>query len=338
VQDHVPRVGLVVVWWPPKCGKSFWVFDLVMHVVLGWEWRGRSVQQGAVVYCGLEGQTGLEARVEAFRQKYLAEDRDANEVPFFLMPVSLNLVAEQEDLIGAIKEKLKAIVPSLVVIDTLNRSLQGSESSDMDMSKYVKAADAVRDAFNCAVLVVHHSGHDASRPRGHTALIGAADAVIAIKKEPKTNLIISSVEMMKDGEPGASLASRLDPVVVGSDESDAEITSCVLVPVERDAIAPAPRLAEAVKTAFELLVDAIADHGELTAGVGRMPTSARTITLDLWRRYCDTGMVTESDKADTKQKAFKRAADKLQSLSLIGIWNGRVWLTGQTGQGRTGHH
>lgn len=29
--------GLVVVWGPPKCGKSFWVFDLVMHVSLGRE-------------------------------------------------------------------------------------------------------------------------------------------------------------------------------------------------------------------------------------------------------------------------------------------------------------
>ena len=31
MQDHIPRVGLVVVWGPPKCGKSFWAFDLAMH-------------------------------------------------------------------------------------------------------------------------------------------------------------------------------------------------------------------------------------------------------------------------------------------------------------------
>lgn len=28
VQGLIPREGLVVVWGPPKCGKSFWIFDL----------------------------------------------------------------------------------------------------------------------------------------------------------------------------------------------------------------------------------------------------------------------------------------------------------------------
>jgi hypothetical protein len=31
-----PRVGLILVWGPPKCGKSFWTFDTVMHIALGW--------------------------------------------------------------------------------------------------------------------------------------------------------------------------------------------------------------------------------------------------------------------------------------------------------------
>ena len=34
VKGLIPRVGMALVWGPPKCGKSFWVFDLVMHVAL----------------------------------------------------------------------------------------------------------------------------------------------------------------------------------------------------------------------------------------------------------------------------------------------------------------
>ena len=63
--------GSVVVWGPPKCGKSFWTFDLMMHVALGWEYRGRRVQQGAVVYLALEGGHGFRARVEAWRRRHL---------------------------------------------------------------------------------------------------------------------------------------------------------------------------------------------------------------------------------------------------------------------------
>ena len=38
-----------------------------------------------------------------------------------------------------------------IVLDTLNRSLGGSESDDRDMSAYVAAADVLRDKFKCAV-------------------------------------------------------------------------------------------------------------------------------------------------------------------------------------------
>jgi hypothetical protein len=34
VKNVLPRSGLAVVWGPPKCGKSFWLFDLLMHVAL----------------------------------------------------------------------------------------------------------------------------------------------------------------------------------------------------------------------------------------------------------------------------------------------------------------
>ncbi len=36
VKGFLPRSGMAVVWGPPKCGKSFFVFDLMMHVALGW--------------------------------------------------------------------------------------------------------------------------------------------------------------------------------------------------------------------------------------------------------------------------------------------------------------
>jgi AAA domain len=41
VKNLLPRVGLSVVWGPPKCGKSFWTFDVVMHVAIVREYRNR---------------------------------------------------------------------------------------------------------------------------------------------------------------------------------------------------------------------------------------------------------------------------------------------------------
>ena len=80
VKDLIPTMGLVVVWGPPKCGKSFWMFDLSMHIALGQEYRGRRVQKGPVVYVALEGGRGCTHRVEAFRRRHSVTD-----APFYLI-------------------------------------------------------------------------------------------------------------------------------------------------------------------------------------------------------------------------------------------------------------
>lgn len=259
VKGIVPRVGLCVFWGPPKCGKSFLVFDLVMHVALGWEYRGRKVRQGAVVYCALEGCAAFKNRVEAFRMARLADN--ASEVPFHLMASPLSLVADHPGLIAAILAPIGTIPPAAVVIDTLNRSLAGSESDDRDMAAYVKAADAIRDAFNCAVIIVHHCGHEGTRPRGHSSLIGAVDAQIAVKRDTADN-IIATIELMKDGSQGDEFGSRLEVVEVGIDDDGDKITSCIIEPVEGVMTArkdKAAKLTKGARIALTALHEAIGE-------------------------------------------------------------------------------
>jgi hypothetical protein len=229
VKGLIPRVGLCVFWGPPKCGKSFLVFDLLMHVALEWKCRDRRVQQGAVIYCAFEGQAGVRNRVEAFRQRKLAEGAD--NVPFYLIADAMNLVADHPALIASVRAALGDTKPAAIALDTLNRSMPGSESSDEDMTAYVKASDALRMAFNCAVVIVHHCGHEGTRPRGHSSLMGAIDAQIAVKRDAADN-IIATVELMKDGPQGDEFASRLEVVEIGTDDDGDRITSFVIVPVE----------------------------------------------------------------------------------------------------------
>jgi hypothetical protein len=73
----------------------------VLRVALGQEYRGRRVHQGPVVYCCFEGQSGIQARAEAFRQRFLPEQAD--DVPFLLQPVTMDLVKEHGDLISAVR-------------------------------------------------------------------------------------------------------------------------------------------------------------------------------------------------------------------------------------------
>src|SRR5258708_14374831 len=89
VKGQIPREGLVVVWGPPKCGKSFWTYDLAMHIANATEYRGSRVKPGLVIYIACEGERGLAARVEAFRRRNMSAD--IREVPFFLLTTRLTL-------------------------------------------------------------------------------------------------------------------------------------------------------------------------------------------------------------------------------------------------------
>jgi len=249
VKNLIPREGLVVIWGPPKCGKSFWTFDLVMHIALGWEYRGRKVKQGAVVYVACEGQQGFRARIEAFRQRHLSEE--AADVPFYLVPASLDLIAECKDLIAAIRAELGNTEPAAVVLDTLNRSLNGDENGE-DMTAYIRAAGVIQEAFGCVVIVVHHCGVEGKRPRGHTSLSGACDAQIAVKRD-NAGTITATVEFMKDGPEGDEICSRLEAMEVGVDEDDEPITSCVLVPAEKGNVAVEVRLTDRQRNAIQAL-------------------------------------------------------------------------------------
>ena len=304
IKGLIPRVGITVVWGPPKCGKSFLVADLALHVALGREYRGRKVRKGPVVYFAFEGAEGFGARAEAFRTRRLAEDHDP--IDFYLVGAQADLVADHDEMIRAIRSN--KIRPTLVVLDTLNRSLVGSESSDEDMAAYITAAEAICRAFvepdedstSCAVIIVHHCGVDGTRPRGHTSLTGAVHGQIAVKRDQAKN-VEATVEWLKDGPEGASFLSRLEKVIVGQDTDGDDINSCVVEPVEAPALPSATekRLTANQQTFLNLLTDAGAagltveewNEQAREAGIG---TKRKGDLIDLRRALVKKGLVGQS--------------------------------------------
>jgi hypothetical protein len=321
VKGLIPRTGLVVAWGPPKCGKSFWTFDLVMHVALGWKYRDRRVRQGAVVYLALEGGKGFEARIEAFRQRFLPEDPDP--VPFYLIADTLDLRKEHADLIGCIRLQAQGRPPAVVVIDTLNRSLAGSESDDKDMAAYIRAADAIRGAFGCAVMIVHHCGVDATRPRGHTSLTGAVDAQLAVKRDAAENVVVT-VEWMKDGPEGETIVSRLEAVEVALDVDGDPITSCVVVPTEAlPTAAPARKLSDRQRLALDALINCAAAGQSAPAAFG-LPIGFQVTTADQWRDELFTRGILDRSGSNPRVD-FKRIKQSLQARHLIVERDGFLW-------------
>ncbi len=326
VKGLLQSSGLAVIWGAPKCGKSFWTFDLLMHVALDRPYRGRRVTAGVVVYCALEGVQGFKNRIEAFRRARMTEADDGNP-PFYLMATPLSLVRDQKAFIAEIGQQLGGRKPVAVCIDTLNRSLDGSESSDEDMTAYVRAADAIRDAFGCLVVIVHHCGHNGDRPRGHSSLMGALDVQIAVRKDATDN-IVAELELSKDGETGLQFVSRLKIVEIGSDQDGDPITSCVIEALDATAAAPKAS-AKGRMSDVEMTKRAIVDaYGRLAGGVEASPgfdnAVVRKVPVDMLRDeiksrgFLDTN---DDDKlTSTARSNFRRAkADLIASKRFIEV-------------------
>jgi hypothetical protein len=324
IKNILPDTGLAVVWGAPKCGKSFWTFDLVMHIALGWEYRGHRVQQGTVVYLAMEGGTRFAGRIEAWRRRHL-HDQPATDAPFYLINVALVLVQDHAEVIASIRQQLGAERPTTIVLDTLNRSLRGDENSSADMAEYIRAADALRAAFDCLVIIIHHCGTAGNRPRGHTSLSGADDVQIAIERDKEDN-IVATVEHAKDSESGTVITGRLERIELGEDDEGDPMTSCVIVPAET--VVKGPKLTMGQRFAVDLLDRLMKTNSVEAPADAHLPPGSRVVLTSTWREEFMVSYPT--DNRDSRKRMFNKGVPGLAEKHLVTFWREFVWpgLTG----------
>ena len=322
VKGLIPHVGMVVVWGPPKCGKSFFVFDMVAHVAAGWRYRDRKIRQCPVIYFALEGQEGFTARIEAFRLEHGAPD-----IPFYLSAERIVLPQDGAAVVKSIREEFPEVRPGIVVLDTLNRSIVGSENDPADMGSYVRAADMIREAFNCVVIIIHHCGVEGARPRGHTSLTGATDAQLAVKRDGAGN-IVTRVEFMKDGPEGDEIVSALEQVTVGTDDDGDAMTSCIIRAVEQgdrpEATKKPRKLSDRQKLALDALSEVVLDTGKVPPASLGLPQGIKTAEIDDWHAEMTKRGVIDRG-ASNPRADFKRLKEGLAARNLIGIRDNIVW-------------
>ena len=184
----------------PKSFKSFLALDLCLGIAAGEMTFGHKPEQGAVVYAAGEGASNIARKhVPAWR---LARGRTEGEFPFYIVPCVPHVIMgdETQELIYEIKKR--GIKPAVVVIDTMARSVGGlEENSSKDVGVFVAACDDIREQLNCTVLVIHHSGKDASRgSRGSNALEGAVDTVLEVERHGKTNTVALTVREQRSAQ------------------------------------------------------------------------------------------------------------------------------------------
>ena len=318
VKGALPRNGIAAIYGPSGCGKSFLVLDMAHAIANGRRWFGLRTTACPIVYVCLEGQSGLSQRVRAINLQSLNDVR----IYVITQPCSFANSVDIHDLIEVIK--LHKAINGIVIIDTLNGAMPGSdENSSADMGKIIAMSKQLQTAIGGLILLVHHTGKDSSRGmRGHSSLFAAMDAAIEVKRNGEQREW--SLAKSKDGADSGSHAFKLKPVVLGFDEDGDVMDSCVVDPCEAVALdvkqQPIGRNQQIVADGLMELLKA-SPH----AGQGGSPIDAPCIQLDATINQL-RGRLTDVPPTRRKER-IKEAIEGLLSKGTFQKGNGWIWPT-----------
>ena len=224
VKGLFPEHGLGSIYGPSGSGKSFLALDLMAAVACGSAFYGHKTTQCPVVYVALEGTGGIAKRVEAYETHHKIKLP-----PTFRIVTDMLSLFSSEAAVFAEAVIEAGLNKGVIVIDTLAQSAPGSdENSSAHMGMIISNAQLLQRMTNGLVVLIHHTGKDASRgARGHSSLYAALDAALEVKRTQDGLEWLSA--KVKDGASGNATSFRLERVVLGQDEDGDEISSCVAV-------------------------------------------------------------------------------------------------------------
>ena len=322
IEDVLSQDACSVIYGESNVGKTFVALDMAFHVAMGWDWLGKRVTQGAVVYIAAEGAHSLRNRVAVLKKHY-AERLAGVQVPLYILPCAVNLLdprADLGDLIALIRqrEKERGVKVRLAFIDTVSRALAGgNENAPDDMGAFVNNCDVLRLSIKTHLSAIHHCGKDLERgARGHSLLRAAQDTELSVEQ----GAIFATKQ--RDMDKGPPIYFDLLPIALGRNPYGKEITSCVVVsgnPIGGD-LDLSPR----DQYVFQQFLEAMIAAKE--AGIN-------FVTTEDWRNLCKNG-----DKSALKGKdclpeersafgkAFKASRDRLGKVGKVMNINEDQWV------------
>ena len=272
--------------------KSFIALDMALHVAHGMPWMGRLTQQAEVLYIAAEGGAGLWGRIKAWhqaRQLPVADDG-----PLCVLPLAVDLTADAWRVVET--AQAIGIAPKLVVVDTLSQTYTGEENSANEMAAYLREVGLrFRELWQCAVVLVHHTGHAATeRPRGSSAIRANVDFLLGCYRDEKEMLATVSCVKQKDGELFDDASFAMAVVELGHDEDGDRITSLIARHLSSKAEEEQVRLAE----------QAAGRGGRVSAFMQLVRDHNGTDIRSLRAAFYE---LLEGVDAEAKKKAFHRA-------------------------------
>lgn len=329
VQGLLTENAMSVVYGESNCGKTFFMSDLSFHVAQGKEWNGKRVEKGNVMYLSLEGQRGIDNRINAYKI-----ENKVNIDGFLRVPCPIDFCSENADDIPLFVEFVMDANKKfnndikLIVIDTLARALGGGdENSGVDMGLLVKHADIIRKHTKAHICFIHHTGKDKARgARGHSSLRAAVDTEIEISRNEGDDYSTVKIPKQRDMERAEDAQFKLKRIVLGQNKYGEDISSCVVEAYnlqEDEEKRNVKKIASGkTKTAYDALRECIMEKG--FTGSGQNMPNCRVVTIEAYKQYLIKRAVM-SDNPSSQRKQWERISGDLIENKIAVIRDSFIW-------------
>jgi phage/plasmid primase-like uncharacterized protein/KaiC/GvpD/RAD55 family RecA-like ATPase len=336
IKNWIAENSISVVYGPSNVGKSFFCMSLAYHIAAGEEWVSNRVKRGSVLYLATEGGRAFENRLYALHEKH-----GFNDVSLAVRPSPINLYDADEDI-----AKIEAIMAEIgkrnepvtvLVIDTLARATAGQmdENNNSEMSKLIAGLDAIRERTGVHIMLVHHSGKDASKgARGASALRAACDTEIELSFDEETRVRTARATKQRDMETGAEINFILQIVELGEDADGDQVTTCIIREATREEMEEAQSDNKPTGKNQKLFVKCFQQlRGERVGSPN--PSGAG------WpepRKFWCMDLETLGDHfkgkvaTDRPQQTWTQTLNGMHEKGLVEINDGKIWLTGKSGK------
>jgi hypothetical protein len=245
VKRIIPDAGVGAIYGDSGTFKSFLTLDLLAHISNGREWFGNRVRAAPAVYVPFEGQGGIPNRVKAWRLADAARrnpdtlfsvvppDDVRTNIAVIMDPINLREQADRDTLVATLIANGWA--GGVLCIDTLAHASAGIDENSSAMAEMISIFGDLQMRLGGVVLLIHHSGKDASRGmRGWSGLYAAMDFVIECQRDKNDPALAAEFVLakVKDGTDGTSTRFNLQAIQVGMDEDGDYMSSLVVSPTK----------------------------------------------------------------------------------------------------------
>ncbi|WP_438381611.1 AAA family ATPase [Asaia sp. BMEF1] len=201
VPDVIPKKALICLYGAPNCGKTFLALHIALCLIIGVDCFPAeaadtppkpalpAAPQRTVVYMLAEAPDSIGRRIAGWLEHFHYDRVTAQPIisqglfaSSHTHRVKLTSIA-QIDTFAAELDRMN-IHPDLIIFDPLISTLEGDENDASQMDRLITGMDALRQKFDCSIMVIHHPGKDARMiERGSSALRGGVDTHIAVHNE-----------------------------------------------------------------------------------------------------------------------------------------------------------